>query len=287
MKYLDNLIAWGDNLFRQDTIESINEATQLYVLAANLLGTKPQRIPTRGTFQPKTFSQLKAKGLDVMGNTLVELESQFPFNLGLPQTKQSDAGATRPLFGIGRTLYFCVPPNDKLLSYWDTVADRLFKIRHCMNIEGVTRQLALFDPPIDPGMLVKAAAAGIPIGAIISGLNQPISPVRSLYFIQKALELAGEVRGLGSALLTAIEKKEGEHLSLLRQEHEIKIQQMQQDVLFLRWKQAEESTNILLKSRASALERYRYYQRVLNIKPDKEEMNLPDTFTFERSTNER
>jgi hypothetical protein len=34
------------------------------------------------------------------------------------------------------------------------VADRLFKIRHCMNIEGVVRPLALFDPPIDPGMLV-------------------------------------------------------------------------------------------------------------------------------------
>lgn len=31
MKYLDNLIAWGDNLFQQDTIESINEATQRYV----------------------------------------------------------------------------------------------------------------------------------------------------------------------------------------------------------------------------------------------------------------
>ena len=51
MKYLDNLIAWGDSLFRQDTIESINEATQRYVLAANLLGPRPQRIPPRGTVQ--------------------------------------------------------------------------------------------------------------------------------------------------------------------------------------------------------------------------------------------
>ena len=45
MKYLDNLIAWGDSLFRQDTIESINEATQLYVLAANLLGRAPAAHP--------------------------------------------------------------------------------------------------------------------------------------------------------------------------------------------------------------------------------------------------
>ena len=45
MAYLDNLIAWGDSLFRQDTGETINEATQLYVLAANLLGPTPAAGP--------------------------------------------------------------------------------------------------------------------------------------------------------------------------------------------------------------------------------------------------
>src|SRR5690606_25673723 len=32
MKYLDNLIAWGDDLFRQDTLESNNEAVLYYAL---------------------------------------------------------------------------------------------------------------------------------------------------------------------------------------------------------------------------------------------------------------
>lgn len=280
MKYLDNLIAWGDSLFRQDTIESINEATQRYVLAANILGQRPQRIPSPGTVRPKTFAEIKARGLDAMGNALVELEGKFPFNLGQPQTTETDTDATGPLFGIGRTLYFCIPKNDKLLGYWDTVADRLFKIRHCMNIEGVVRQLALFDPPIDPGMLVKAVAAGIDISSIVSGLNQPIGPIRSLALIQKALELCGEVRGLGSALLSAIEKGDGEHMALLRQGHEIKIQQMAQDVRFLQWKQAEESTESLLRSRASALERYHYYQRLLGVKPDSK--SVPDTLPLDR-----
>ena len=31
MKYIDNLIRWADQLFRQDTIESINEATLTFV----------------------------------------------------------------------------------------------------------------------------------------------------------------------------------------------------------------------------------------------------------------
>lgn len=155
------------------------------MLAANLLGERPQRIPSAGSVRPKTFAQLKAKGLDAMGNALVELEGKFPLNLGLPQTQASDPGVAAPLFGIGRTLYFCIPRNDKLLGYWDTVADRLFKVRNCLNIEGVFRQLALFDPPLDPGMLVKAAAAGIDIGSIVNGLNQPTSPVRAILFIQK------------------------------------------------------------------------------------------------------
>src|SRR5829696_5660544 len=72
MKYLDNLIAWGDSLFVQDTVESVNEATQRYVLAANLLGPRPQQVPQGGTVRPKTFAQLRAAGLDPAGNTLVE-----------------------------------------------------------------------------------------------------------------------------------------------------------------------------------------------------------------------
>ena len=96
MKYLDNLIAWGDSLFRQDTIESINEATQLYVLAANILGRAAAAHPAA---RHRPAEDLRAAqgsdGLDAMGNALVELEGQFPFNLGLPPTQGGDPDAAR------------------------------------------------------------------------------------------------------------------------------------------------------------------------------------------------
>jgi Tc toxin complex TcA C-terminal TcB-binding domain len=279
MKYIDNLIAWGDQLFRQDTMESINEATQRYVLAANILGARPQQIPQQGKVRPKTFADLK-KDLNKIGNAFVELQGSLTLSFGLPQAQGVESNVTGPLFGIGQTLYFCIPPNEKLLGYWDTVGDRLFKIRHCMNIEGVVRQLALFDPPLDPGMLVKAAAAGIDIGSIVNGLNQPISPVRCLFLIQKALELCGEVRGLGAALLSAIEKGEGEHLSILRQTHETNIQKLQQEVRFLQWASAQESTKSLVASRAMALERLHFYQRLLGLQAD---MNAPDVLPLDFS----
>src|SRR6185369_8519138 len=50
---------------------------------------------------------------------------------------------------------FCVPPNEQLLGYWDRVEDRLFKIRHCMNIKGVVKQLALFGPALDGKLFSK------------------------------------------------------------------------------------------------------------------------------------
>ena len=281
MKYLDNLIAWGDDLFQQDTIESINEATRLYVFASNLLGPRPQQIPPSAMTQPKTFAQLKAAGLDPMSNALIELESKFPFNLGTPETGgHTNDESSGPLLGIGRTLYFCIPRNEKLLGYWDTVADRLFKIRHCMNIQGVVRPLALFDPPIDPGLLVKAAAAGLDLSSVVSGLTRPIGPVRCTMLIQKALELCAEVRGFGNALLAALEKGDAEHLALVRQRHEIQIQQMTQDVRYLQWRQTQETTESLLRGRAIALERYRYYRRILGLSPD--DPSVPEALLADR-----
>ena len=263
MKYLDNVIAWGDALFREDSIESINEATLLYVLAANILGPKPQRLPQRGKIKPKSFAQLRASGLDPMGNALVSLEGQFPFNLYTPGIEGVDTNQSNALFGLGETLYFCPPQNDKLLSCWDTVADRLFKIRHCMNIEGVVRPLPLFQPSIDLEVLVKGATGGIDISSLVNGFNQPLSPVRAPILIQKAMEICSELRGLGANLLSALEKKDAEALSRLRQQHEINIQKRAQDVRFIQWKEAEESTEALLKTRKLALERYFHYMIML------------------------
>jgi hypothetical protein len=268
MKYLDNLISWGDSLFRQDTIETINEATQIYILAANILGPKPQQSPRLGKTSFRTYASLK-KNLDPFGNALVEMEGYFPFNLSMPSTGSPSASETNPLFGIAKTLYFCIPKNDNLLVYWYTVADRLFKIRHCTNIEGIVRQLPLFEPPIDPGMLVKAAAAGIDIGSLVSGMYQPLSLVRTPLVIQKALEICNEVKFLGNALLSALEKKDAEELSLLRQEHEINILQLVEDVKFLQWKEAEAATQALWYTRNTTYQRYQHYQLILEkINPD-------------------
>src|SRR5205085_3879007 len=99
-------------------------------------------------------------------------------NLTPPPDSAAPAPTTAPSLPILDPLYFAIPANDKLLAYWDTVADRLFKIRHSMNIRGVVRQLPLFDPPLDPALLVKAAAAGVDIGSILTLTAVETGPYR-------------------------------------------------------------------------------------------------------------
>jgi hypothetical protein len=251
MKYLDNLIAWGDYLFRQDSMESINEATQIYILAAEILGPRPKKIPPQAKPSVESFNELETQ-LDAFANALVEVENLIPIQSGYGQ----QGATTAPL----PMLYFCIPHNDKMLAYWDTVADRLYKIRHCMNIEGVVRQLALFEPPIDPGALVKAVAAGLDIGAALADFNAPLPFYRFNVLLQKANEVCNDVKALGAALLSALEKKDAEALSLLRQGQELRVLEA---VKALREKQIEEADESLLavkKSKELAEIKKTYYE---------------------------
>src|SRR5262249_35006786 len=127
MAYLDNLIEWGDSLFRQDTGEAIDEALQLYVLAANILGPRPLAVPKKGPVRPQTYANLR-QDLGQFGTVMRDMEPDVPFDLmPFPTDDRGDDERLTTIRSLGKALYFCVPRNDKLLSYWDTVADRLFK----------------------------------------------------------------------------------------------------------------------------------------------------------------
>ncbi|WP_441291589.1 neuraminidase-like domain-containing protein [Sorangium sp. KYC3313] len=268
MKYLDNLIAWADQLFRLDTIEAINQATQLYILAAELLGDRPEAVePLTG--EPRyTYRELKTKGITSFSNAIVDVEYRLVSNsehLKQTQLAQEDA-ATASIKNLSlRTLFFCVPRNERLDRYWDTVQDRLFKIRNSMNIDGVKRQLKLFEPPIDPALLVRAAAAGLDLGSVLAQLNAPLPCYRFGTWIQRAVDLANELKGFGAALLAALEKKDAEELQLMRHGHEIKMLELVRRVRQAQIAEAEENIKALNLSRALVEERLTEYTNRVRI----------------------
>jgi hypothetical protein len=250
MHYIDNLIAWGDQLFTQDTMETINLATQMYVLAYDLLGPKPEIVPPQTQPTPQTYAQLSAIGIDAFSNAA---ENAIPpVKVNVPTSPGSAGLPNLPL-------YFVIPPNTQLLGYWDTVADRLFKIRHCMNIEGVVQQLPLFSPPINPGLLVAAAAAGLDLSSILSDTAAAVPPYRFRTMIRNALELCDQVRGLGAELLGALEKSDAEQLARIRSSGEINLQSAIDDVRARQIDVATQEIEVLAKAKQTFQDRASFY----------------------------
>ncbi|MCC5633835.1 hypothetical protein LC613_41185 [Nostoc sphaeroides CHAB 2801] len=258
MKYIDNLLDWGDNLFAQDNWESITQATMLYLLAYDLLGAKPQNLGECRVPKPATFQNIQDKyqGKEIP-EFLIELENKLANcpSSTLTSTPFNDLNA-----------YFGVSENEQFTAYWDRVEDRLYKIRHCQNIEGIVRQLALFELPIDPHQLVRAVAAGnIPMN-VVSGLTAEVPHYRFDYMLERARNIISTVIQLGSSLLSALEKKDAEQISLLRSTQESVILRLIQTTKEKQINEAQANLESLQKSLEAAKERFKHYNKLITDK---------------------
>ena len=370
MKYIDNLLDWGDYLFTIDTRESIGEAEMLYQMASDILGRRPVKMGKCETADESTLTWEQISGAVSDGSEfLITLENYFwtekqVYEVGTGFIKGSksllakaypattslnfetlstmasidrasdmvplftsiagantnplehtlekydnlvnyrDVSAKRkvqkesrkkweppvreerdrrkndetdmlkfrphrrlPSFDLVRqsSLVFCVPENKDLEAYWDRVEDRRFKIWNCMNIMGIRRSLSLFQPPIDPMMLVRARASGLSLEDAIAMASPGTLPhYRFVYLIEKSRQFAQVAQNFGSALLSALEKKDGEELLRLRSVHEKNILRMTTQARKNQIKEAE----ALVKSAEEGLKnvenRVEYYDSLIS-----------------------
>ncbi len=255
MKYIDNLIDWGDYLFTQDSWESISQATTLYFLAADLLGPRPHDLGPLPAPDPLCYQDIRDQSDDRIPAFLLDLEMMV-------QPAQSGVALrTVPLETVDD--YFCVPQNEQFIQYWERVEDRLFKIRHCQNIEGVTRQLALFQPPLDPALLVQASAAGLPPSSVLQ-LNAAVPHYRFSLLLERAKTMTQTVIQLGSTLLSALEKQDAEALALLRNSHETTSLTLLTQIKEHQLEQLQASLAALQTAQSSATARQEHYQGLID-----------------------
>jgi hypothetical protein len=264
MKYIQIWIAYGDYYLRQNTLETIPLAIQCYVVASHVYGPAGQTIPKRGKTLPQTYNSLLDKW-DAFSNAMVELELAFPFSnqTPLPIGVSNGVVGLANVFGFATTLYFCIPDNPQLRALRDTIDDRLFKIRHCEDINGVFRQLPLFEPPIDPGLLVQAAAQGLSLSSVLNDLNSPSANYRFYYLLQKAMELCSELKSLGNAFLSAKEKDDAEALAQLRAKHDGSIQNLVMEVKKQQLDEASKALDGLQQSRKGPVYRLQHYLKLI------------------------
>ncbi|BBS37426.1 hypothetical protein WP5S18E01_22730 [Enterobacter cloacae] len=257
MQYIDNLLAWGDQLFIQDSWESITGAYMLYVYAYDLLGPRPQLVgECAGDGIVLNFEEIKAKYPDGIPQFLIDLENFIP----------GGSGSTTPMLGHAFNdlyVYFCVPENSDLMQRWDTAEDRMYKINHSLNIDGVYRSLALFQPPLNPLDLVRAAAAG---NNVMTGASSSVqlTPYRFTSAIGAAQNLCNILIELGSALLSVLEKNDAEALAALRNNQEGQILEMNISIKTERISEIQANILSLTASQTGAASRLTYYTDMLN-----------------------
>jgi hypothetical protein len=257
MKFLDNLIAWGDSLYAQYTAETVNQAEQLYVLADMILGPQPALLRPPSVQQGPVPTYASLGTLDPFSNVLVNVENIIV----APEPPQAIIEGSAPtpslpqLPGNGTTLLFCIPPNDQLLAYWGTIEQRLYNIRHCLNMQGVAQPLPLYAPPLSPLALVAAQAAGASAFATVS-----MAPIyRFETYLQRAIELTNDVRSYGSQILAALEKQDAEALSVLRANQELNIQTQMLDVKIQQVTEAQDQITALQNQKTVTQDRLTFY----------------------------
>ncbi|KAI1381263.1 hypothetical protein F4677DRAFT_402542 [Hypoxylon crocopeplum] len=224
IKYMEIIIDAGDNLFRQNTIESIPLALQRYVEASHIFGPAPIQVPELQKRHALTYNQLAAK-LDTFSNATVDLELDFPFQSD-PQNRGASMSINPTTMAYIETGYFCIPSNPQIMALKNSIDDCMYKIRNNMNIDGNIQDRPLFEPPIDPGQLVRARAAGVSPSTFASDIKGPMPKHRFMYLLQRAYQLADELKGMDSLVLTIKEKKDGEALLTLTTSHRQAVQQL-------------------------------------------------------------
>jgi hypothetical protein len=260
MKFLDVCLAGGDSLYAQYTAETVSQAEQLYILADMLLGPKPDQLRLPASRQSPTPTYASVQNWDLFSNALANVENIIVAPEPPPSLVHGSAPVpSLPHFlGNAQSLLFCIPPNDQLLAYWEKVRQRLYNIRHCLNLQGVAQPLPLYAAPINPLQLIEGQQSGASASATTPG-----APLyRFAIYLQKAIEIANDVRGYGASILSALEKQDAETLSALRANQELNIQTRILDVKQQQTAEAQDQITALQNQQAVTQIRLQFYSSI-------------------------
>ncbi|EMD29228.1 Tc toxin subunit A-related protein [Amycolatopsis azurea] len=160
------------------------------------------------------------------------------------------------------------PLNPRLMSLYESSADRLAVVRHALGSSRLRSREQLSDTefwgddPLRDGWRETLDGCDGDCGGDGECLCRA-TPYRFTYLIGKAIELASEVRGLGAELLSAYEKGDAEALAILRATHERQLLELALQTRQSQWREAEWQVQALGKTKEGALARLRYFQQLI------------------------
>jgi hypothetical protein len=152
------------------------------------------------------------------------------------------------------------PLNPRLMDLYCLVVERLSLIHHCLSARRL-RNGRLQEGISYWGNSSVRHGWRSALGPCESEEDCccPRSPYRFMFLLQKAQEIAADVRALGGELLVAFEKGDAEYLASLRAAHERQLINLALEVHQNEWREADWQLQALKKSKEGAQARRQYY----------------------------
>ncbi|EMO4163175.1 neuraminidase-like domain-containing protein [Morganella morganii] len=256
LMYIDTLISEADLNYRQLSRDSITRAWGLYHQAKGMLGHIPKE-RSLPKWQPCTVNELlDNKTYFVQENTFPELLSEiYPENM----PKQLSGFFWYGSLGNER---FRLPVQDSLLSRQSVLNQRLFNLRHYLDIEGNMMKLPLYAAAFDPFDLLRSRLGGTAeLTYLQSGsLNIPSYCFRTM--VEKAKEQAAALITLGDKRLSYYEQKERYHTENMQLNDAVALAQASADIQLSLQKQQQATKLSLEAARTMAENKQKYYEKL-------------------------
>ncbi|CAI8847525.1 neuraminidase-like domain-containing protein [Pseudomonas sp. GW456-12-1-14-TSB6] len=262
LDYVNNLIAWGDWLFRQMTRDSLTAAKLQYVRARSLMGARPDT---------RSVNRWFAKEL---GELVGEMQTRpaladFEKTLQLRAEDLPVRAARTQHLGVYGTRSFKMPVSPRLLTFFDLPDQRIANIRHGRTIDGKLASIPLFTA-MDPRELLSRLAAGNAGPVRPMGGQLRVAVYRWNVLFDAALQMVQHLQELGNEVQRLLEQQDRVQQETMQQRHLTELGE------FARRAQEEsiarevESLTALQHSRAMAEERELHYADLYDkhISPD-------------------
>ncbi|MFJ4375068.1 neuraminidase-like domain-containing protein [Pseudomonas japonica] len=250
--YVQNLLAYGDLLYRRLTRDSLNEAKLMYVRALSLLGPRPENRMI-GRWEPVTLAEAAKPDAALFA----AIEAQLPANLPLLQR----CNAT-PWLELLDSPRFRLPVNTQLLDLWDELERRVRYLRDNLTIDGKPLLLPLYAPLADPLDLLRAQNSGSGLVQRSVGSLAPIPPFRFRALLPRLQGAVETLSRFGEQVRQYRELKDRALQEELQQAHVLELSQFAIQLQEVALEQADASLLALQASRRVVDQRRAHYERL-------------------------
>ncbi|KAK0627992.1 hypothetical protein B0T14DRAFT_493976 [Immersiella caudata] len=129
--------------------------------------------------------------------------------------------------------------------------------------DGQERALALWELPLDPGALIRAAASGSALRSVVDTISGSMPNYRFRYLVKNALEVCENVKKLGVSILKLRRCKDVEQLRLLTLKHQRMMVERMRDLHLAELDEAKKAMVVTVGNCDATVLKMEYYLKLL------------------------